>query len=55
MMSLINHARPDYGLSFFAEDEFRIPLVPYFEHDRETLASTLDGLVDKAFAGLLFA
>lgn len=55
MVSLINHARPDYGLSFL---QMMSSVYPWF-HASHTitgiLVGTLDGLVDGALAGLLFA
>jgi hypothetical protein len=54
MISLISLRSPRLRTELFAEDEFYIPLVPYFEHDRGTVVDTLDGLVGGALAGLLF-
>ena len=55
MVSLINHERPDYGLSFL---QMMSSVYPWF-HTSHTIAGiltgTLDGLVDGALAGLLFA
>ena len=55
MVSLLNHARPDYGLSFL---QMVSSIYPWF-HSSHTvegiLVGTLDGFVDGALAGLLFA
>jgi hypothetical protein len=55
MVSLLNHARPDYGLSFL---QMMSSIYPWFHlsHTVEgILVGTLDGFVDGALAGLLFA
>ena len=54
LVSLINHARPDYGLSFL---QMMSSVYPWFHtsHIAGILVGTLDGLVDGALAGLLFA
>lgn len=55
MVSLVNHARPDYGVSFL---QMMSSVYPWF-HASHTIAAilvgTLDGLADGALAGLLFA
>ncbi len=55
IVSLINQARPGYGVSFL---QMMSSVYPWF-HTSHTiagiLAGTLDGLVDGAVAGLLFA
>jgi hypothetical protein len=55
MVSLLNHARPDYGLSFL---QMISSIYPWF-HSSHTvegiLVGALDGFVDGALAGLLFA
>ena len=55
MVPLLNHARPDYGLSFL---QMMSSIYPWF-HSSHTvegiLVGTLDGFVDGALAGLLFA
>jgi hypothetical protein len=54
MISLINHVRPDYGLSFV---QMMSSVYPRFHTSNigGILLGTLDGLVDGALAGLLFA
>ncbi len=55
MVSLINHERPDYGLSFL---QMMSSVYPWFHTSHAIagiLTGTLDGLVDGALAGLLFA
>lgn len=55
VISLINHARPDYGLSFL---QMMSSVYPWFRasHTIEgILVGTVEGLIDGAIAGLLFA
>lgn len=55
MISLINHARPDYGLSFLQMIGSVYPWVHTSHTIRGILVGTVDGFVDGALAGLLFA
>jgi hypothetical protein len=54
LISMINHARPDYRSSFL---QMMSSVYPWFHSNTigGIVVGTLDGLVDGALAGLLFA
>jgi hypothetical protein len=55
MVGLINHALPDYGLNFLEMMSSVYPWFHTFHTIRGIFVGALDGLVDGAVAGLLFA